>query len=146
MSLSTLSHILDALSGNEPPPEERREIVNETLAMVLSRATEADTNIHPVEVETVRKVVKDRTGVELSSADVHIAAHSRIYEENPLESTVQSMSRRMDVADRVMIAKALGEVILVDGRVSSREVDFFNMITLALGLTPANLVGLFATH
>lgn len=146
MSLSTLSHILDFFSGKEPTTGERQDIVNETLMLVLSRATESDTNIHPVEVETVRDMVQKRTGEEVTSADVHIVAHSRIYESAPLEAHVERVSRQIDVGDRVMIAKALAEVILVDGRVSSREIRFFNTIADAMGLTPAELAGLFATH
>ena len=53
MSLSTLSHILSLFSGQEPSPEERQELVNETVMLVLSRATDSDTNIHPVEVDSV---------------------------------------------------------------------------------------------
>lgn len=145
MSLSTLSHILDFFGGKEPSPDERRDIVNETLMLVLSRATESDTNIHPVEVETVREMVQKRTGEAVSAADVHVAAHSRIYESAPLENHVQRVSRQIDVHDRVMIAKALADVIQVDGRVSSREVRFFNTIAGAMELTPAALAGLFAT-
>ena len=145
MSLSTLSHILDFFSGKEPSPEERQDLVNETLMLVLSRATESDTNIHPVEVEIVREMVQKRTGEEVSAADVRIAAHSRIYESDPLESHVQRVSRQIDVHDRVMIAQALADVIQADGRVSSREVRFFNTVAEAMELTPAELAGLFAT-
>ena len=67
MSLSTLSHILDFFSGKEPTPEERHDLVNETLMLVLSRATESDTNIHPVEVETVREMVQKRTGEDVTT-------------------------------------------------------------------------------
>lgn len=146
MSLSTLSHILDFFSGKEPTPEERQDMVNETLMLVLSRATESDTNIHPVEVETVREMVQKRTGEDVTAAEVRVAAHSRIYESAPLENHVQRVARQLDVQDRVMIAKALAEVILVDGRVSGREVRFFNSIAGAMELTAADLAGLFATH
>ena len=146
MSLSTLSHILDFFSGKEPTPEERHDLVNETLMLVLSRATESDTNIHPVEVETVREMVQKRTGEDVTAAEVRVAAHSRIYESAPLENHVQRVARQIDVQDRVMIAKALAEVILVDGRVSGREIRFFNNIARAMELTAADLAGLFATH
>ena len=146
MSLSTLSHILDFFGGKEPSPDERQEIVNETLMLVLSRATESDTNIHPVEVDVVRQMVQERTGEEVSAADVRIAAHSRIYETDPLEEHVERVARQIDVKDRVMIAKALADVILADGRVSSREIRFFNTIAGAMELTPAEVAGLFATH
>ena len=146
MSLSTLSHILSIFSGNEPSPDERQEIVNETVMLVLSRATDSDTNIHPVEVDSVRDIVQKTTGETVSAADVRMAAHSKIYESAPLERHLQRVGRQIDVHDRVMIAKALAEVILVDERITEREVRFFNMVADALNLTPAELAGLFATH
>lgn len=146
MSLSTLSHILSLFSGQEPSPEERQELVNETVMLVLSRATDSDTNIHPVEVDSVREIVKKTTGEDVSAVDVRMAAHSKIYESAPLERHLQRVGPQIDVHDRVMIAKALAEVILVDGRVTGREVRFFNMVADALDLTPAELAGLFATH
>ena len=146
MSLSTLSHILSLFSGQEPSPEERQELVNETVMLVLSRATDSDTNIHPVEVDSVREIVKKTTGEEVSAVDVRMAAHSKIYESAPLERHLQRVGPQIDVHDRVMIAKSLAEVILVDGRVTGREVRFFNMVADALELTPAELAGLFATH
>ena len=146
MSLSTLSHILSLFSGQEPSPEERQELVNETVMLVLSRATDSDTNIHPVEVDSVREIVKKTTGEDVSAVDVRMAAHSKIYESAPLERHLQRVGPQIDVHDRVTIAKALAEVILVDGRVTGREVRFFNMVTAALELTPAELAGLFATH
>ena len=146
MSLSTLSHILSLFSGQEPSPEERQELVNETVMLVLSRATDSDTNIHLVEVASVREIVKKTTGEEVSAVDVRMAAHSKIYESAPLERHLQRVGPQIDVHDRVMIAKALAEVILVDGRVTGREVRFFNMVADALELTPAELAGLFATH
>ena len=146
MSLSTLSHILSLFSGQEPSPEERQELVNETVMLVLSRATDSDTNIHLVEVDSVREIVKKTTGEEVSAVDVRMAAHSKIYESAPLERHLQRVGSQIDVHDRVMIAKALAEVILVDGRVTGREVRFFNMVADGLELTPAELAGLFATH
>ena len=146
MSLSTLSHILSLFSGQEPSPEERQELVNETVMLVLSRATDSDTNIHPVEVDSVREIVKKTTGEDVSAVDVRMAAHSKIYESAPLERHLQRVGPQIDVHDRVTIAQALAEVILVDGRVTGREVRFFNMVTAALELTPAELAGLFATH
>ena len=146
MSLSTLSHILSLFSGQEPSPEERQELVNETVMLVLSRATDSDTNIHPVEVDSVREIVKKTTGEDVSAVDVRMTAHSKIYESAPLDRYLQRVGPQIDVHDRVMIAKALAEVILVDGRVTGREVRFFNMVAAALGLTPAELAGLFATH
>jgi uncharacterized tellurite resistance protein B-like protein len=48
----------------------------------------------------------------------------------------------MRPADKVETVQALAEVINVDGRVSSLEIDFFNEVAEALALTPAEIMGL----
>ncbi len=146
MSLSNLSHILNVFSGGEPTPEEQQAIVDETVMLVLSRATDSDTNIKPIEIDTVRAIVKKATGQAVSSKDVRMAAHSKIYEAAPLERYLARVSRRIEIQSRVMIARSLAEVILSDDRITGREVRFFNMVSGALDLTPASLAGLFTTH
>ena len=146
-SLSSLSHILNMFVGSsELTPEEQRELVNETVLLVLSRATDSDSNIKPIEIDTVRDIVKKATGEDVTSTDVRMAAHSKIYESAPLERHLLRVGRQIDVADRVMIAKALADVILSDARVTMREVRFFNMVATALELTPADLAGLVVSH
>ena len=128
MSLSSLSHVLSIFGGREPTPAERQDIVDETVMLVLSRATDSDANIKPIEIDTVRSIVKKVTGEDVSDAEVRVAAHSKIYESAPLGRHLAQVGRKMDVHDRVTIAKALAEVILADHRVTSREVRFFNMV------------------
>ena len=144
MILSTLNHFLNLLSGGDPSPADRKDIFNETALLVLARATDSDTNIKPIEVDTVRDIVKKVTGEEVSSSDVRVAAHSKIYEEAPLEKHLSRIADKIDIHDRTKITQALAEVILVDGRVTTKEVRFFDMVVFSLGLTPASLSGLFA--
>ncbi len=143
MILSTLSHIMDLLGGGEPAPEEREALFKETVLLVLARATDSDANIKPIEVDTVRDIVKKATGEEVSSADVRVAAHSKIYESAPLERQLGRVARTLEMQQRVRIANALAEVILSDARVTLKETRFFNMVAGALDLTPAALAGLF---
>lgn len=144
MSLSSLSHLLKIFRGGVPSPGERQEIVNETVMLVLSRATDSDTNIKPIEIDAVRDIVRKTTGEEVSGKDVRMAAHSKIYESAPLERHLRRVGRQMRVEDRVTIARALADVLLADGRVTSREVRFFNVVAETLDLTPAEIAGLFA--
>ena len=146
MSLSRLSHILNYFSGNEPTADDLRDIVNETVLLVLGRATAADTNIKHLEVDAVREIVKKNTGEEVSAKDVRMAAHAGIFDVEPLERYLAQVTKKIDIHDRVMIAKALAEVILVDERVTGREVRFFNMVADAMDLTAANIAGLMVTH
>lgn len=146
MSLASLDHILKFFGGAEPTADELKDIVNETVLMVLARATAADTNIKHLEVESVRDIIKKNTGEDVSAKDVRMASHSGIFDSDPLERHLARVCNKIDVHDRVMIANALAEVILVDERVTAREVRFFNMVADALDLTPANVAGLMVTH
>ena len=145
MILSTLNHVLKLLGGGSAEPEDRQAVFNETVLLVLSRATDSDANIKPIEIDTVRGIIAKTTGEEVSAADVRVAAHSKIYEDAPLERNLARVADKLDVHDRVQIAKALAEVILADERVTAKEVRFFNTVAGALALTPATLCGLFVT-
>ena len=146
MILSSLNHLLKLLGGDDAVPEDRKAIFDETVLLVLARATDSDANIRPVEVDTVRAIVKKTTGEDVSAADVRIAAHSKIYESAPLDRHLAQMAGRMGIYDRASIAKALAEVITSDERITNKEVRFFNMVAGALQLTPAALSGVFATE
>jgi uncharacterized tellurite resistance protein B-like protein len=142
MSIASLAGVLKIFGGSDPSPEEQAQLAKEVMLMTLARATAADTNIKGVEVEKVREVLKAHTGEDFAAADVRVAANSRIYEKAPLDKYISSSAKKLTTDDRVHIAQALAEVINVDGRVSSREITFFNDIVNALGLTPAQIMGL----
>lgn len=143
MSIASLTNILKIFGGGEPTAEEKQDLVKETVLLTLARASAADSNIKHIEIETVRDVVEKTTGEQVTAHDVRMAAHSRLYESAPLERHLTSVARKVDAQDRAMIAGALADVILSDGRVSSREVGFYNMVAEALSLTPAEIAGLF---
>lgn len=146
MILSSLNNLLKLLGGEPAPasPEEQRTIVNEAMLLVLSRATESDANIKPIEVDAVCAIIKKATGEDVSAADVRVAAHSKIYETASLESHLADVARLVGIKDRAAIAHALAEVILSDERVTTKEVRFFNSVCEALDPTPAALCGLHA--
>ena len=146
MSLASLDHILKFLGGAEPTADDLKDIVNETVLLVLARATAADTNIKHLEVESVRDIIKKITGEDVTAKEVRMASHAGIFKSDPLERHLARVCNKIDIHDRVMIANALAEVILVDKRVTAREVRFFNMVAAALNLTPANIAGLMVTH
>ena len=107
MILSTLNHVLKLLGGGPAEPVDRQAVFNETVLLVLSRATDSDANIKPIEIDTVRGIIAKTTGEEVSAADVRVAAHSKIYEDAPLERNLARVADKLDVHDRVQIAKAL---------------------------------------
>lgn len=146
MSISSLAGVLKIFGGSEPSPEEQAQLAKEVMLMTLARATAADTNIKAIEVEKVREVLQTRTGEDFTSAEVRVAAQSAIYESAPLDKYLSSSAKKLSAQDRVGIAHALADVVNADGRVSDREVEFFNDVVSALEVTPAQLVGMIAEN
>ena len=130
------------LGDKELSADEKKELVEEVLLMTLARATSADCNIDSVEVESVQAIIKEATGSDVSAQDIRIAAISDLFKEASLKRYLQKVSSRIEVEDRQLVVSSLGKLIKVDGKVSPFEVDFFNEVVEALGLTPAELAGL----
>jgi uncharacterized tellurite resistance protein B-like protein len=142
MSISNFSNILKIFGGAEPTEEEKQELFKEVTVMTLARATASDTNIKPVEIETVRLIIEKVIGEDVSEAEVRVQANSKLFESEPLEKYLTKAARVLDVKDRITIAEALAEVIVSDARVTGKETRFFNMVADAFQLTPAELAGL----
>ncbi len=142
MSIASLSNILKIFGGGEPTEEEKRQLAKEATLMALARCTSADSNIKQIEVETVREIVERLTGEPVKAEDVRVAAQSALFESAPLDKYLASVGRKIDSSDRAKIMSGLEEVIRSDDRISSREIDFFNMVANALGVSPAEAVGL----
>ena len=142
MSIADLSNVLKIFRGTDLTPEEEKHLFREVLLMTLARASSSDANIAPVEVETVQAIVKKTTGKDISAASIRVAAASDLYETASLEKFLSSCGRKLDATSRVTTVQALAEVIKSDTRVTSREVDFFDMVARALAVTPAELAGL----
>jgi len=144
MGIESFSHIIEFFSGGDKQPDEtqKRSLVEEVLLLVLSRATNADSNINPVEVETVQQIFREAVDSEVSIKDIRVAAISDLYKEATLERYLSKMAGKIALEDRQMIVKSLSRVIKVDGKVSPFEVEFFNGVTKALGLTAAQTAGL----
>ncbi len=143
MSIRNLTHI-KKFFGRAENPEEKRELYKEMLLMTLSRATRADLVTNDSEVATVQRILLDTIGEEVSSKDVRIAASSELFETAPIDKYLARVGQQIETSQRQSIIKALVEVFGADGRVTSSEIDFFNMVVDALKLTPAQTVGLFA--
>lgn len=144
MSISSLSHILELFrfSDKEMSAEDKKMLVEEVLLMTLARATSADHNIDPVEVEIAQGVIKEATGSDISTQDIRIAAISDLYKEATIEKYLAKVKSKIDLADRQLVVNSLAQLIRVDGKVSPFEIDFFNSVVGALGLTPAQMAGL----
>jgi len=145
MSIAKLGNLLKIFNGERPTPEEKQALFKEAAIMTVARATNSDMNIKQIEVETVQEIVSRITREDISSADVRMAANSNLYESAPLDKYLSKVGKLIDTEDRLIIVRALAEVILSDKRVSEAEVTFFNMVASAFDLTPAQLAGLIET-
>lgn len=142
MSISNFSNILKIFGGGKPTEEEKQELFKEVAVMTLARATASDTNIKPVEIETVRVIIEQVIGEAVTEAEIRVQANSKLFESQPLEKYLSRASRVLTVAERITIAEALAAVIVSDARITSKETRFFNMVAAAFQLSPAELAGL----
>ena len=146
MALSAFLNIKRIFGGSNVSDAERQELFKEALLLTLSRAADADTNVRAVEVAAVRKIVEREIGDEVEVADVRVASKSELYERAPLSSYLGQVSRNLLPEQRTTILRCLREVIQSDRKVTYHEIDFFNQVASALNATPAEIVGLVASH
>lgn len=142
MGLETFPLIAKIFGGQPPSDEERQKLFNEALLLTLSRATNTDENIQPVEVEAVQAIMQSVVGAEVSSADVRVAAASELYETASLDDYLSATGRKLLSEERAKLVQCLAEIIKSDRKVSTAETDFFNRVVTALHATPAEIAGL----
>ena len=147
MNIAKLGSVIKVLQGGEAKKQkEQQDLFNEVLLMTLARASRSDVNIHPVEVDTVRKLVAKITGEQVTAADVRVAAMSEIYETTPLEKALRRLGGTLSSEHRAMVVQALAKVIRSDTEVSAQEIQFFDMVCRAIDATPAEIAGLIGTN
>jgi uncharacterized tellurite resistance protein B-like protein len=142
MSRADFKSILRFLAGGEPSPQERAELFREAALMALARATNADTHIKPIEVETVQRILKEVTGDDFATSEIQVAAKSAVFETKPLDRYLSGIGRKLDSKQRSTLVCALAEVIRSDDRISHFETDYYDMVAKALGASPSEIAGL----
>ena len=100
MSLVQFKNILRFIGGGQPTADEKRDLFKEAALMTLARATSADTNIKPIEVQTVQTILKSMTGEQISLTDIQLAAKSELFETRPLERYLAGIGRKLDTDER----------------------------------------------
>ena len=139
MSFFNMTGISKLFGGGSLTEEEKADLVKEVMLMTLSRAAASDTNIKSVEIDKVQEVLQSRTGEEVPTSEIRIAANSALFEKVSLDKYLARSSKNLEMKDRVEIVTALREVIGSDDRVSDMEMEFFNMVVQSLDIPPANL-------
>jgi len=144
MAIADLKNVLNIFRGSEVSPDKENELFKEVLLMTLARAADADINIQTVEVEKIQEILKRHTGEDFSTADVRVAAREDLYAEATLVKYLSSVRKKMSDAHRAETVQALADVFRSDEHVGVLEIDFFNNVVNALGVTPAQIAGLTA--
>ncbi|MCY4657009.1 MAG: TerB family tellurite resistance protein [Gammaproteobacteria bacterium] len=141
MIKSTLN-LISSLFSDNPNEEQVEELFNEVLLVTLARATKADSNIHPVEVELVKEKLEAVTGHLVSVKDVRVAANSELFERTTLDNLLGRVSSLVTIDKKIVLMKALSDILKADQRVTEREIRFFNRVSRSLSVTPADIIGL----
>lgn len=142
MSIANLSSILNIFKGKSHEPQNDQQLFKEVLLMTLARASHADSNVSKVEINTIQSAIKQVTGDDVEASEIRVAAGSELYEAAPLETYLGRVRDRLNVGNRVAIVRSLADVIRSDCEITSMEISFFNRVSEALRVTPAELAGL----
>ncbi len=144
MAIAAVSNVLKLFGAPSPSEETQKALYREALLMTLARASNSDTNIHPLEIETIQQIMQRETGQELTEADIRKATRPDLYESVNLRKYLRSVRRQLKASDRITIMQALADVIKSDSRINVLEIDFFNRVADALRITRAELPELTA--
>ena len=112
--------------------------------MTLAQASKSDANIHPLEIETIQRIMRRETGQDFTEADIRKASLSDMYESANLRKYLRRVQGQLNAENKITILRALVDVIKSDTEINVLEIDFFNRVVDALRITPAEQFGLTA--
>jgi uncharacterized tellurite resistance protein B-like protein len=138
MTFSDFRRGLKVFGGSSASEESQDELYKEVLLMTLARASKADANIHPAEIETILQIMHRETGQDFAEADIRKASQPDLYESANLRKYLRSVQGRLNDENKVTILRALVDVIKSDTEINVLEIDFFNRVVDALRITPAD--------
>jgi uncharacterized tellurite resistance protein B-like protein len=142
MTIADLDTVLKISSGADISEEEQRALFAEVLLMVLARASNSDSNIQQIEVQSILDIVERESGMAISEQDVRKAARTELYELSPLDMYLSRASKQLLSSDRIALVHLLAEVIRSDTEMSVLEIDFFDRVAISLGATPSEIAGI----
>jgi uncharacterized tellurite resistance protein B-like protein len=138
MTFSDFRRGLRVFGGSSASEGSQDELYKEVLLMTLARASKADANIHPAEIETILQIMQRETGQVFAEADIRKASQPDLYESANLRKYLRSVQGRLNDENKVTIVQALVDVIKSDTEINVLEIDFFNRVVDALRITPAD--------
>ncbi len=144
MAFGEIGSVLKSLVGPSANEETQDDIYEEVLLMTLAQASKADANIHPLEIETIKQIMRRETGQDLTEADIRKATRTDMNESAHLRKYLRRVQGQLNVRNKTAILQALVDVIKSDTEINVLEIDFFNRVVDALRMTPAEQFGLTA--
>ena len=144
MAFGDFTSVLKIFGGSSANEEIQDELYKEVLMVTLAQASNADANIHPLEIETIQQIMRRETGLDLTGADIRKASLSDMYEAANFRKYLRRVRGKLNAENKATILQALVAVIKSDTIVNVLEIDFFNRVVDALRMTPAEQLGLTA--
>lgn len=138
MTFSDLRRGLRVFGGSPVSEESQDDLYKEVLLLTLARASKADANIHPAEIDTILQIMQRETGEDLAEADIRKASQPDLYESDNLRKYLRSVQGRLNDENKTTILQALVDVIKSDTEINVLEIDFFNRVVDALRIAPAD--------
>jgi len=144
MAFGEIISVLKRLVGFSANEESQDDIYEEVLLMTLAQASKADANIHPLEIETIKQIMRRETGQDLTEADIRKASRADINGSANLRKYLRRVQGQLNAENKTAILRAMVDVIKSDTEINVLEIDYFNRVVDALRMTPAEQFGLTA--
>ena len=144
MAFGDFSSVLKIFGGSSANEEIQDELYKEVLMVTLAQASNADANIHPLEIKTIQQIMRRETGLDLTGADIRKASLSDMYEAANFRKYLRRVRGKLNAENKATILQALVDVIKSDTIINVLEIDFINRVVDALRMTPAEQLGLTA--
>jgi uncharacterized tellurite resistance protein B-like protein len=144
MAFGDLSSVLKSFGGSSSGEEIQEDVYEEVLLTTLAQASKADANIHPLEIETIKQIMRRETGQVLTEADIRRASRTDINGSANLRKYLRRVQGQLNSENKTAILRALVDVIKSDTEINVLEIDYFNRVVDALRMTPAEQFGLSA--
>lgn len=144
MALVDFSSVLTIFGGSSASKEIQGELYEEVLLTTLAHASRADANIHPLEIETIQRIMRRETGKDFTEADIRKATQPDMYESANLRKFLHRVQGQLNAEKKTTLLQALIDVIKSDTQINVLEIDFFNRVVDELRMTPAEQFGLTA--
>jgi len=144
MAFGDFTSVLKIFGGSSANEEIQDELYKEVLMVTLAQASNADANIHSLEIETIQQIMRRETGLNLTGADIRKVSLSDMYEAANFRKYLRRVRGKLNAENKATILQALVDVIKSDTIINVLEIDFFNRVVDALRMTPAEQLGLTA--